>query len=298
MSFNISLKKVATLLKVTTLSLGLTLSAQAHEHGNASLGFETTKLSSGLYMISGVGGFTGGNIGLVVGDDGVVMIDNGVSAVLDLLRKEIKKTTDKPIDYLINTHLHRDHIGNNDKFATDGAQVISHDNVRASLKNNSSSADSLPIMTFSDQMTLHINDEPAKIIHVQNAHTNGDAIIHFQNSNVIHTGDLLFNGRFPFIDANNGGTLAGVLSGLNMILSLSNEETKIIPGHGPLANKADIVKTIAMLEGSRDLIAALVKDGKTDAEILSSDPLKKYKSYAWGFIGMEKMIKQMLANVR
>ena len=298
MSFNISLKKVATLLKVTTLSLGLTLSAQAHEHGNASLGFETTKLSSGLYMISGVGGFTGGNIGLVVGDDGVVMIDNGVSAVLDLLRKEIKKTTDKPIDYLINTHLHRDHIGNNDKFATGGAQVISHDNVRASLKKNSSSADSLPIMTFSDQMTLHINDEPAKIIHVQNAHTNGDAIIHFQNSNVIHTGDLLFNGRFPFIDANNGGTLAGVLSGLNMILSLSNDETKIIPGHGPLANKADIVKTIAMLEGSRDLVAALVKDGKTDAEILSSDPLKKYKSYAWGFIGMEKMIKQMLANVR
>ena len=298
MSFNISLKKVAALLKVTTLSLGLSLSAQAHEHGNASLGFETTKLSSGLYMISGVGGFTGGNIGVVVGKDGVVMIDNGVPAVLDLLKEEIKKTTDKPIDYLINTHLHNDHIGNNSDFANNGAQVISHDNVRAALQKKSSSAESLPIMTFSDQMTLHINGETAKVTHVKNAHTNGDAFIHFQNSNVIHTGDLMFNGRFPFIDANNGGTLDGVLLGLNMILSLSDDNTKIIPGHGPLANKADVAKTIAMLEDARDLVGALVKSGKSDAEILKANPLEKYTSYSWGFIDMEKMTKQMLSNVR
>ena len=298
MSFNIPLKKAATLLKITALSLGLSLSAQAHEHGNASLGFETTELSSGLYMVSGVGGFTGGNIGVVVGKDGVVMIDNGVPAVLDLLKKEIKKTTDKPIDYLINTHLHNDHVGNNANFANDGAQVISHDNVRTALQEKSSSPDSLPIMTFSDQMTLHINGEPAKITHVKNAHTNGDAFIHFQNSNVIHTGDLMFNGRFPFIDANNGGTLDGVLLGLNMILSLSDDNTKIIPGHGPLANKADVAKTIAMLEDARDLVGALVKSGKSDAEILKANPLEKYTSYSWGFIDMEKMTKQMLSNVR
>ena len=249
-------------------------------------------------MVSGVGGFTGGNIGVVVGKDGVVMIDNGVPAVLDLLKKEIKKTTDKPIDYLINTHLHNDHVGNNANFANDGAQVISHDNVRTALQEKSSSPDSLPIMTFSDQMTLHINGEPAKITHVKNAHTNGDAFIHFQNSNVIHTGDLMFNGRFPFIDANNGGTLDGVLLGLNMILSLSDDNTKIIPGHGPLANKADVAKTIAMLEDARDLVGALVKSGKSDAEILKANPLEKYTSYSWGFIDMEKMTKQMLSNVR
>jgi len=292
--------KISKIAKLTTLALGLSISlnSQAHKHDHKILSFETTELSPGLYMLSGVGGFTGGNIGLVVGDDGVVMIDNGVPAVLDLLRKEINKTTTKPVDYLINTHLHQDHTGNNISFANKGAQVISHHNVREALKQKSTEEDSLPIMTFSDQLTLHINNESAKIIHVKSAHTNGDAIIHFEKSNVIHTGDLLFNKIFPFIDGDNGGTLDGVITGLKLILSLSNEKTKIIPGHGPLANKSDIERTIALLEDSRKLVHNLVESGKSDEEIFEINPLKKYESYSWGFINTKKMTQQVLSNVR
>jgi len=274
--------------------------ALAHNHSaeTSKVSFETTELSPNLYMLSGVGGFTGGNIALSVGDDGVIMIDNGLSKFYDLLKEEIKATTDRPIDYLINTHLHQDHTANNLGFGKDGAQIISHDNVRKAFVKEKNDNGSLPVITFADQMTLHINSDTAKIIHAENAHTNGDSIIHFQNANVIHTGDLLFNGRFPFIDGNNGGTLAGVLAGLNTVLSLANDETKIIPGHGPLANKADIIKTIAFLEDARDLIADLVKQGKTDEEIHAANPLSKYESYSWGFINTEKMINQVISNVR
>jgi len=173
------LKKASTLVKLSVLALGFSLTSTptfAHEHGNAALGFETTKLSSNIYMISGKGGFTGGNIGLIIGDDGSVMIDNGLSSVTDLLLAEIAKTTDKPIDYLINTHLHGDHIGNNARFSNDGAKIISHQNLRASLKKKNEKAAALPVMTFSDQMTLHINNDAAKIIHVKNAHTDGDML--------------------------------------------------------------------------------------------------------------------------
>ena len=295
------LRKASALIKLSVVALGFSFTSMpsyAHEHGNAALGFETTKLSSNIYMISGKGGFTGGNIGLVVGNDGSVMIDNGLSSVTDLLLTEIAKTTEKPIDYLINTHLHGDHIGNNARFSNEGAKIISHQNLRASLKKKNEKAAALPVMTFSDQMTLHINNDAAKIIHIKNAHTDGDAIIHFENANIIHTGDLVFNGRFPFIDANNGGTLAGVLNGLRLIVSLSDDETKIIPGHGPLANKADIEKTIALLEDSRDLVAKLVEEGKSDSEIYKANPLSKYQSYSWGFINTKKMTTQMITNIR
>jgi len=287
-------------LKLTTVTLALALSANtnAHKHeAKSDVSFETTKISSNLYMLSGVGGFAGGNIALTVGNDGVVMIDNGISALFDVLKQEIKKTTDKPIDYLINTHFHQDHTGNNPGFNSDGAQIISHDNVRSALSENDS-VDGLPIMTFSDQMTLHVNDDTAKIIHVKHAHTNGDAIIHFQKANVIHTGDLMFNGLFPFIDDDNGGRLDGVLTGLQMIVSLSNDETKIIPGHGPLASKADVEKTIAYLKDARNLVNTLIAEGKTDEEIHAANPLSKYESYSWSFIDTKKMTDQVISNAR
>ena len=301
MTFTPPLKKVSTLIKLSALTLGLSFtSTQLHAHGegNPELGFETTKLSQNIYMISGVGGFTGGNIALVNGKEGSIMIDNGLGSVTQLLLSEIAKTTNKPIDYLINTHLHGDHIGNNAHFSNGGAKIISHQNLRASLKAKNEPAAALPVMTFSDQMTLHINGDVAKIIHVKNAHTDGDAIIHFQEANIIHTGDLVFHGRFPFIDANNGGTLAGVLAGLRLIVSLSDDKTQIIPGHGPIANRADIEKTIALLEDSRDLVAKLVKDGKSDEEIYAANPLSKYQSYSWEFINTKKMTTQMITNVR
>lgn len=285
-----------------------TLFAHANADDHPKVSFKTETVSGSIYMLSGVDGFTGGNIGLSVGDDGVVMIDNGLSGVLGILRKEVAKTTDQPIDYLINTHVHGDHIGNNAAFAKDKARVISHQNLRKSLVSKGvqmgdgvsvpASKDTLPVLTFSDQMTLHINNDAAHIKHFSSAHTDGDAIVHFKNANVIHTGDIMFNTLFPFIDTKNGGSFKGVLAALKAIHGMANEETKIIPGHGPLASKADVAATIEMLQGAEKAVQALVDDGLSDDEIIKANPLSAYEKYSWNFITTERMTKQVIEALR
>ena len=290
------LKKIRLSLVVLT---ALFACLPAHSHDHSELSFDSIEVTPGLHMLFGVGGFAGGNIGLLVGSDGVAMIDNGLATGLDILLKEVAEITDKPVDYLINTHIHGDHIGNNAAFGKEGASIISHDKLRASLvKKGDAGADAIPAITFADEMTLHINGDQATIFHIANAHTDGDAIIHFKNANVIHTGDIMFNGMFPFIDGNSNGTLRGVIAALTKIESMANENTKIMPGHGELANKADVATTIAMLKDSYDLVSAMVKDGKTDEEILAANPLSKYESFSWNFITTEKMTTQVLSAAR
>ena len=249
-------------------------------------------------MLSGVGAFTGGNIGLSVGSDGVALIDNGIPDLLEVLKVEIAKTTDQPIDYLINTHAHGDHTGNNISFGNSGSQIISHANLRRAMVDKQIEAGGLPVMTFSDQMTIYLNGDQAKIIHFANAHTDGDAVIHFAQANVIHTGDILFNGLFPFIDANSGGTVQGAISALNAIADMANDTTKIIPGHGPLASKADLQRNAAMIEDGLQIISKMVADGKSDAEIKAANPLEAYEEFSWNFITTEKMIDQLINAAR
>jgi len=168
-------------LKITLPTLAIICSASvlstAFAQDTSGVSFKTQKVSNTIYMLSGVGGFTGGNVGLTVGSDGVAMIDNGVSDVLDILKAEIAKTTDKPIDYLINTHVHFDHVGNNHAFGEVGARIISHENLRESLakkkddSGKSTPKPALPILTFNDRMTIHINGDSAQIMHFKRAHT-------------------------------------------------------------------------------------------------------------------------------
>ncbi len=262
-----------------------------------SLSFKTEKVTDTLYMLSGEGGFTGGNVGLSVGEDGVAMIDNGVSSVIDILKAEIAEITKQPIDYMINTHIHGDHIGNNHVFGKDGAKIISHENLRASLINNEKNdgPSAFPVLTFNDRMTIHINGDAAQIIHFDRAHTDGDAVVYFKNDNVLHTGDIMFNQRFPFIDGNNGGSLDGVIRALEGIAALINDETKVIPGHGPLASRTDVLSTVEMLKQAKSSVGRLVAEGKSDEEILKANPLAPYESFSWGFINTERMTKQVLA---
>lgn len=306
------LKKTSTFPTLLS-SLALLLSSTAvfshgHEKGEPELGFETTQIADNIYMLSGIGGFTGGNIGLTIGDDGVAMIDNGLPSVLELLKAEVAKSTNKPIDYLINTHVHGDHIGNNEAYGSGKTRVISHQNLRKSLVEKGISAgggktkpapkDYLPVLTFSDQMTIHINGDAAKVKHFAAAHTDGDAIVHFKNANVIHTGDIMFNQRFPFIDANNGGSYQGTIDALQAIHDMADENTKIIPGHGPLASKADVAATIAMLNGARDSVKGLVDKKMSDEDIIAADPLKAYAEFSWGFIDAKRMTQQVLQGLR
>ena len=263
-----------------------------------ALVLKTEKVAGSVYMLSGVGAFTGGNIGLSIGDDGVAMIDNGIAGLLETLKTEIAKTTDKPIDYLINTHAHGDHTGNNVDFGSNGSRIISHRNLRRSLVNKNIADDGLPILTFSDQMTIHLNGDSAKIIHFANAHTDGDGVVHFEKANVIHTGDILFNGVFPFIDSANGGSAQGMIAALKAIGAMANDNTKIIPGHGPLASKADVLNNAAMIEDGLQIISKMVADGKSDEEIKAASPLAAYEDFNWGFISTEKMIDQLIKAAR
>lgn len=269
--------------------------------------FSTQKISANLYMISGATGFTGGNIAVSVGADGVAVIDNGVASVLEKLRTEIAKITTQPVDYLINTHEHGDHTGNNAAFGADGTRLISHRNLRAGLIENgvgsgeqyvAPPADALPEITFNDEMSLYINGDVARLIHLSAAHTDGDAVIYFQNDNVIHTGDILFNGLFPYIDTDNGGSLAGMIAALKELSLLGDDNSVVIPGHGPLATKMDITTNLQMLEEARALVAKMIADGKSDDEIVAANPLAKFSSYHWGFITTERMIKQLLTALR
>jgi glyoxylase-like metal-dependent hydrolase (beta-lactamase superfamily II) len=268
------------------------------------MSWQATQVADGLYMLMGVGGFTGGNLGLSVGEDGVILIDDAMPSSLDIMNKALADITTNDIDFLINTHVHGDHTGNNKTLGDKGAHIVAHQNLRKHLldkgvtgadgKQMDAPKSALPMITFEESMDFHLNGNHAHIFHLPNAHTDGDSAIHFTDANVIHMGDTFFNKMFPYIDFNSGGTLEGFIQAQKTVLALVNDETKIIPGHGPLANKQDLVDSIAMLEEAKSMIGQLIKDGKTEKEIVNLNPLEaKYKSWHWGFITIQKMTKQV-----
>jgi len=293
--------KLNKLLITTSLLLisPFTLAEEAEDKRD----FATTEVAPGIYMISGVGGFTGGNIGLSVGEDGVVMIDDSMPPLLDKIKKAIKTITEQPVDFLINTHVHGDHTGNNEAVGKDGTRIVAHENLRLNmlekgLKTKDGSKPmpkaALPVITFSHAMNFHLNGEDVKIFHVAKAHTDGDAVIHYQNANVIHAGDALFNQMFPYIDLSNGGSIDGYIKAQKKIFELTDDKTQIIPGHGKLANKTQLKESIDMLIDSRNIISQLINEGKTEEEVVKANPLAKYhEQWNWFFITTEKMTRQI-----
>lgn len=287
--------KYPVTLIISALTLTVAPLAQA-DHHTGEPHFSTTEVSPGLYMLMGVGGFTGGNIGVSIGDDGVVVIDDSMPPFLPQLKTALAALTDRPVDFLINTHLHGDHIGNNAAFAESGAYIVSHQTLRRRLlrQHDKPASASVPVVTFSDEMSFYLNDQPAHLIHVAAAHTDGDSIIHFPSANVIHTGDAFFHHLFPFIDLESGGSVAGFIRAQERILTLADAETKIIPGHGPLATKADLQRDLAMIKDARALVRKLVNQGLSSADIVAANPLAKYHDdYNWGFITTERMTRTL-----
>ncbi|PIP79713.1 MAG: NADPH-quinone reductase [Gammaproteobacteria bacterium CG22_combo_CG10-13_8_21_14_all_40_8] len=266
--------------------------------------FKTIEVGLGLYMLIGEGGFSGGNIGLSVGDDGVIMIDDSMPPMLDKLNKTVQPIAKKPIDYLINTHVHGDHTGNNTSLGKLGVKIFAQENVRKRMliKNSdgkSTDKAALPVFTFNDGMTFHINNQDAQVFHVAHAHTDGDSVIYFKQANIIHTGDTLFNRMFPFIDLNKGGSLDGYIAAQQRVLALADDQTKIIPGHGQLANKADLLAANEMLMDAKKIIAEQIKKGLSEEEVVKHNPLQKYDSaWSWNFINTEKMTRQVYQGIQ
>lgn len=229
-------------------------------------------VSENMYMLQGAGG----NIGISVGDEGVFMIDDQFAPLTEKITNAIKTISDKPVKFLVNTHFHGDHSGGNTNFEAAGAMIVAHDNVRKRLATNEKTADSgLPVITFSEDATFYMNENDIFITHVHHAHTDGDALVYFIQSNVLHTGDTFFHGshKFPFIDINSGGSLKGDIEAAKKGLLLINDDTKIIPGHGPVATKADYQKYHDMLLGIYNNVSLAIKEGKTEEEVIPMESL-------------------------
>jgi glyoxylase-like metal-dependent hydrolase (beta-lactamase superfamily II) len=234
---------------------------------------KTTDLGYRTYMLEGFGG----NVTVAVGDDGVIMVDDQFAPMHDKLKAAIAAITPLPVRYVVNTHHHGDHTGGNALFAKDGAVIVAHENVRKRLAAGTThnlsliatppaAAEMLPAKTYTDTLTLDIKGRTAALTHPANAHTDGDTYVYFADANVLSTGDTFGNGRYPNSDFFNGGNVRGMIAAVDKYLPLVNDETKIVPGHGPLASKAQLLDYRAMLVVSRDRMAALIAEGKAASE--------------------------------
>lgn len=272
------------------LAAGLLASAPVHaqEDQFAAVEIKTQKVAEGIYMLTG----EGGNIGVSVGADGVFMIDDQFAPLNEKIKAAVAALSDQPIRLLINTHWHYDHTGGNERFANEGVIIVAHHNVRKRMAVDTEIAAfgsvvpaspraALPTLTFNDNLTLHLNGDEARVIHYKNSHTDGDSLIHFVNANVIHTGDLWFNGIYPFVDISSGGSVSGAIKTIKSILALADDATRIIPGHGPLGDKQAMRDYLAMLETVSGRMAKLIAAGKSIDEIVALKPNADYDE-TWG----------------
>jgi len=260
----------------------------------------TTEAAPGVYMLNGANGFSS-NMGLLVGDDHVVLIDDGMAPITADLVATVAELADRPIDFVVNTHVHGDHVGSNATLAENGAVIFAHKNIRKRLveaPDPAGGTGGLPVVTFADGVNFHVNGQDAHVRHVAKAHTDGDAVVHLHGSNVIVAGDLLFNYMFPFIDLDSGGSVRGFVAGQRRIIKMADEETIIIPGHGQLASRADLQAAVDMLVDAEARVEALVIDGKTEEEVLAANPLADYHdTWNWGFITTERMTQTLYRSL-
>lgn len=290
------INKVAFGLLILILSLSL--------HADSNNKFDkvqikTINVANGIYMLMG----SGGNIGLSIGEDGVFMIDDQFAPLTKKIKTAINKLSNKPIKFVLNTHWHFDHTGGNENLGKEGIVIVSHDNVRERMskegfikafnkKTPISPKIALPIITFNDTITFHLNNEEIEVIHQSNAHTDGDSIIFFKSSNVIHTGDIFFNGFYPFIDGSSKGSIEGVIKSVNYILTRVDDKTKIIPGHGKLSNKHELTMYRDTLVILKNRMKKLIDEGKTLDEILELKPNADLdEKWGKGFLDPQNFLK-------
>jgi glyoxylase-like metal-dependent hydrolase (beta-lactamase superfamily II) len=249
---------------------------------------EVSQVGGEVYMLTG----QGGNIGLSVGKNGAFVIDDQFAPLSDKIKAAIATVTDKPVRFLVNTHWHGDHTGGNAAFGESGAIIVAQENVRKRLASEqfmealdrtvpATPEAGLPVITFADAVTFHWNDDEVRVFHVAHAHTDGDSIIRFTKANVIHMGDTMFNGFYPFIDFGSGGAIYGVIDATERVLAICDDNTKIIPGHGPVATRADLKEYRDMLVVVRDRIEKLIKEGKSADEVVAAKPTKELDA-KWG----------------
>jgi glyoxylase-like metal-dependent hydrolase (beta-lactamase superfamily II) len=250
-----------------------------------TINIKTTQVAGSVYMLEGFGG----NIGALAGPDGIILVDDQFVQLTDKIKKALALLSNKSVKFIINTHYHFDHSDGNKTFGGEGAIIVAHENVRKRLttdqliktfniEQKAYPANALPVITFDESVTFNINNETVQVFHVKNAHTDGDAIIYFKESNVMHTGDVFVRYGLPFIDMAAGGNVDGMLAAIDLLLSQVNDKTIIIPGHGQLSNKKDMQHYKDMVVTVKTRVADGIKSGKTVDQIIDSDPAKEYNT--------------------
>ncbi|MEQ8765945.1 MAG: MBL fold metallo-hydrolase [Planctomycetota bacterium] len=281
---SISSRSMAGLAIAVASLAGLSFFAQ----DPAQVDIRTEAVQGNVHVLFG----QGGNIGLSVGEDGVLMVDDQFAPLTPRILAAIGSLSEQPVHWVVNTHFHGDHTGGNENLAKAGATLVAHDNVRERLSNEQYSSFSnratppapeqaRPTVTFNDTMTLHWNGEAIEVIHVGPAHTDGDSIVFFKSSNVVHTGDTFFNGFYPYIDPNSGGRIDGMVRSADRLLEKIDEKTKIIPGHGPVGTKADLKRFRDVMSTISDRMQKLISAGKSRDEVIDAKPTSEFDE-AWG----------------
>ena len=270
--------------------------AFAQQQDFSKVQVKVTKVAGSVYMLEGAGG----NIGVSVGDDGIVIVDDQFAPLADRIQAALKGITDKPVRFIINTHWHFDHTGGNGYFGKQGT-IIAQDNVRERLAAGGkilgmevkpASRAELPIITFNDRLTVHANGEDIRAIHFPHGHTDGDSVIFFPRSNVVHMGDDFVTYGFPFIDLESGGSVRGMIAACEKVLATVPADVKVIPGHGGLSTVAELKPYVAMLKDAAARVEKGIKAGKTAGELKAEKVLAGYES--WGgegkFVTTDKFI--------
>jgi cyclase len=267
---------------------------------------KTDKLSDTTYMMVGAGG----NLGVSIGEDAVFVIDDQFAPLTPKIEAAIARLTTKPVKFVLNTHWHFDHTGGNANLGKTGALIVAHDNVRKrmstegfieflGMKTTPEPKVALPVVTFSTDATFYLNGDEVYVFHVPRAHTDGDAIIHFRNSNVIHMGDTFFNKLYPFIDTSSGGTIDGMIAAVDRGLAISTDSTKIIPGHGPLGNKAELQAYRTMLATISARIKAQIKQGLKLEDAIAAKPTADFDDvWGKGFLPPAKFVEMVWKNLQ
>lgn len=284
------------------LTLVLYASAAIAQQDFSKVEVKATKVAGTVYMITGAGG----NIGVSAGDDGIVIIDDQFAPLAPKIIQALNGITDKPIKFIINTHYHGDHVGGNEIFGRTGT-IIAHDNVRKRLQSGTtargratppSPKQALPIVTFNDTATLHVNGEDIRAVHFPAGHTDGDAVIYFPQSKVIHLGDDFFNGKFPFIDFENGGSTKGLIADIEKALATLPDDVKVIPGHGELSDKAGLRRFLDMLRGTSGAVEKAIKAGRSLDQMKTDKILAQWDE--WGkewFVNSEGFTEMLYGDL-
>ncbi len=273
-------------LPLAIILLGSTTQAQNDNFDSVQI--VPVKVTDNLYFLKGAGG----NVGVFIGEEGTLMIDDQFAPLSNKINGAIKTISPHDIRFLVNTHLHGDHSGGNENFKRMGATILAHDRVRERMSkeqvnpsNNEVTPprpeEAWPVITFSEKLNVYLNKEDIELLHAKPAHTDGDVVIHFKKSNVYHMGDMFVTYGYPYIDYGNGGSINGFISSLDIFLGMMNENTKVIPGHGELCTKADVKKFRDRLAEIRDEVAAALKKGKKPGEVTSLPIASKYDA-EWG----------------